>query len=88
MDMKQLNFRCMMTCGNALNRFLKPSNVKNVEEVPLFLSEKFLLVSFTNAGVVANGLSSPPAMAQKALSMSISKGGSGPESWRGYFIYF
>ena len=70
----------MMTCGNALNRFLKPSNVKNVEEVPLFLSEKFLLVSFTNAGVVANGLSSPPAMAQKALSMSISKGGSGPES--------
>lgn len=57
---------CLTVCGNVLNRFLKPSNVKEVEEVPLFLSEKFLPVSFTNAGVVASVLCSPPTMAQKS----------------------
>lgn len=37
-------------CGNVLSRFLKPLNVKEVEEVHLFLSEKFLTEHIRSRG--------------------------------------
>ena len=79
---------CLMSWGNVLNPFLKPSNAKETGEVHLFPSAPFLPESFANAGVDANGPCCPPAMAQKALSTSIFSDGARPGSWKRYSVCF